>query len=137
MEKESERIKRKLLRIIGAGYLVLGIIVILASSRGITGFVIFEDIPSGVGYVLGIVFLIVGVLVLMAGGREPTFRGRDSLREHNKEAGYLAREAYREEHGRYPNKQELIRYIREHHERGTLHELVEERKHARKIISKV
>ena len=58
-------IRKKLLIFIGIGYLLLGIIVVLASFRGITGFIIAENLSGDIGKILGIVFFVIGILVLM------------------------------------------------------------------------
>ncbi len=66
MEKESELIKKRLVRLIGFGYFLLGAIIIFISFRGMTGFVVLEEIPESAGYVLGIISFVVGILVLMS-----------------------------------------------------------------------
>ena len=65
MEKESDKIKRKLLRFLGVGYLFLGFIIILGSFKGITGLVIADEITGGAGWLIGFVFFGIGIIVLM------------------------------------------------------------------------
>ena len=64
MARESEIIKRRLAIFIGVAYLLLGFIVILQSFRGLTGFVIFEDVPQQIGWLVGVVSIIVGIIVI-------------------------------------------------------------------------
>jgi hypothetical protein len=68
--KESDLIKRRVLKLIGFGYLLLGIIIWLFSFSGITGFVVYGDANLNLGWFLGVVFFIVGVVVLMAGRKK-------------------------------------------------------------------
>lgn len=65
MEKESDKIKKKLLRLVGIGYLLLGIVIILGSFEGITGFVIADGLSGGAGWFFGLVFLGIGIGLLM------------------------------------------------------------------------
>jgi len=57
--------KIKLSSIIGIIYLLLGIIILLNSFSGITGFVIFEDVNVKWSSVLGVVFVLIGILIIM------------------------------------------------------------------------
>lgn len=62
------------LRILGILYLILGIIILLNSFSGVTGFVVFEDADvSGSGF-LGVVFVVIGILILMAAKDNYTLR---------------------------------------------------------------
>jgi uncharacterized protein YjeT (DUF2065 family) len=64
-------LKKRLLIFIGLGYLLLGIIVLLMSFSGITGYVAFEgDLGRNIGGAVGFVFVVVGILVLMARDKE-------------------------------------------------------------------
>ena len=58
--------KKRVVRIIGFVFLVFGIILLLNSFSGITGYVIFKDVGKGVGSILGLVFVIGGLVLLMA-----------------------------------------------------------------------
>ena len=80
MIKESERIRGKMLVLVGIGYLLLGFVLILSTAR-ITGLVVVGNAPEGLGYALSIVFIVVGILVIMSGrtkehvGLETTLEG--------------------------------------------------------------
>jgi len=63
MIKESERIRGKMLVLVGIGYLLLGFVLILSTAR-ITGLVVVGNAPEGLGYALSIVFIVVGILVI-------------------------------------------------------------------------
>jgi len=76
MIKESDLIKRKLIRTIGFAYLLLGTIVLLNSFPSLTGFVIYEDIPAQAGGILGFVFIVVGIFVLMSSWSESRSLGK-------------------------------------------------------------
>ena len=51
-------------RILNVALIVLGVIVLLSSFGGITGFSILEDVSGSVGSVIGIVLIVGGVLLL-------------------------------------------------------------------------
>ena len=134
-EVESVRIKRKLVRLIGIGYFLLGCIVILISSENITGLVISENFSGTYGQILGIVFIVAGILIfLSARKRYNEFKGRDSLRRHNEEARFYAQQDYTEEYGRHPNNPKLRNYIRRLHERGKLSDVIEEQRQKKKAL---
>lgn len=76
MIKESELIKRRLVRAIGFAYLLLGAIVLLNSFPALTGFAIYEDIPAQVGEILGFVFIGIGIFVLMSSWYESRSLGK-------------------------------------------------------------
>ena len=64
MLKENNIKKRRLARAIGFAFLLVGLVIILASVPGITGFAVFDGAPSGAGFVLGIVAFLVGIVML-------------------------------------------------------------------------
>src|SRR3989344_5811606 len=68
MIKESERIRGKMLVLVGIGYLLLGFVLILSTAR-ITGLVVVGNAPEGLGYALSIVFIVVGIVVIVSGRR--------------------------------------------------------------------
>ena len=51
---------------------------------------------------------------------------------HNNEAHFYAARHYKEIYGRKPTHEELREYIREIHESGDLHSIIEEEKHKRR-----
>jgi hypothetical protein len=62
--------KREYVKVLGLGYFILGIFLLLNAKIGITGAVIgTSTISSAISLILGLVFMIVGMVVL-AGGKE-------------------------------------------------------------------
>ena len=53
-------------KIISLGSIVIGIIILLNSFSGITGFIVLEDVGKTASSILGIVLVISGILLLMA-----------------------------------------------------------------------
>ncbi len=92
MTKESEIIKKRLTIFIGIAYLLLGFIVILQSFRGLTGFVIFEDVPQQIGWLAGVASIVVGIIVIaVSRGAVIVY---DAKRARNKEHDYMLRDKH-------------------------------------------
>lgn len=87
MTKESENIKKRMVRLIGVAYLLLGFIVILQSFRGITGFVIVEEVPQTIGWLIGLAFIAVGIFVI-ASSKEAVIEVYDSKRGRTIDENY-------------------------------------------------
>ena len=77
---------RKINLVLGWIYLILGIVILLNSFQGITGFVVFSDASVGWGWFLGLVFVVIGVVVLAA-GREDEEGGLEKLAKVKGEIG--------------------------------------------------
>jgi|SRR3989344_500283 len=65
------------LRITGIILVVIGIILIFNSFSNITSYVVYEDVPQGVGSVVGII-IVIGGAILMSMKRQEAYRARES-----------------------------------------------------------
>ncbi len=120
------RFSGKTIRLAGVLSFVIGIIFLIHSFSGITGFIIHEELNKNTSSILGAVFILIGIILLSARrDYEYGLRSRDSLRIHNEEAHYAARETFRRQYHHNPNKEELKKFIRKYHERGWLGDLVD------------
>ena len=121
-------IGRKVLVLSGIISIIIGFLFILNSFSGITGFAVFDDLGRGKSSIIGVVLIIAGIVLLSARRDyewgEKGLRSRESLRKHNEEARYYSYRAFRQQYHRKPNKEELREFVRVHHERGWLHDLV-------------
>jgi hypothetical protein len=126
--------KKRVFRILGTVFLVIGATFLFNSFSGLTGFVILE-VNRNVSEVLGLIFVLIGVIILsltkelqelaedieeeiekLIGSRRGHRPRRISdAQKENKEARYIFREMYREQHRRYPNTQELKEFIEPYH----------------------
>ena len=116
--------KFNLWKIFGVLFFIKGAVLLFLFYYGMTGFAIVEDLSSRTGSVLGLA-LVIGGIGLFLFEREDRFRGRDSLRRHNKEAEYAMKQTFIEEHGRHPSRKELRELTRKYHVSGELHEIVD------------
>lgn len=64
----------------GVGFFLLGVILLLSSANGLTGFVIAENTPIPVSF-LGMLFTFVGSVLLVVGAREPERRAPEQRRD--------------------------------------------------------
>lgn len=59
--------KAKVMKNLGIFFFLIGVVLILNSLSGITGFIIAERVGTSVSGILGLVFLVVGVLLFVSG----------------------------------------------------------------------
>ena len=75
--------KKILQSILGILFIFTGIVLILNSFSGITGFVVFENISKNTGSIFGIVFIVVGALLFVIRGEEQRkYRAEELLRAY-------------------------------------------------------
>lgn len=126
-------------RFTGILFFWVGITLILNSFSSITGYIITENISKNISGIWGLVFIIVGIFIFLKledittiydsrQTKRTNLKPRKSLREHNKQAQIFAKKAYHKEYGKNPTQQELKKYIRQLHEKGELHEIIEYQK---------
>jgi len=127
--------KVSLKKILGAFSFLVGIILLISSQSGITGNVVGER-ADAVSSILSLVLIIGGIVLIAYSSRdfgdfykdykkdENWFRGRESLREHNKEARLAAKKEYFNINNKNPDKKELKEFMRGYHEKGLLPHII-------------
>lgn len=123
------------IRFLSISFILIGILIIGNSLLSITGYTILDNINNSKGYYVGAWFIASGIILLTISLREAynaELKSRQSLRMHNHEAHFYAEKHYKEIYGRKPTHEELREYIREIHESGDIHDIIEEEKRGKK-----
>ena len=124
-------IKMKSKYFFGFTLVIIGVVTILTSATGITGFAISNNFKDEINFIFGVIPLIAGLLLLLFGrGDEDSYSGKgkdrmksnDGLRKHNREGRRGAEQMYFEQHGERPgaNSEEFKTFKRVVHEDGSL-----------------
>lgn len=147
---------KKIFRIAGAFIALIGIVLILNASSGITGFTILEGIGKTAGYIIGLVLILGGILFYM-GGRMSEEAGLSKklkvydLSHGSKEAKpnevYVLEDGYGNritlgglrrqitEYERDPDGAELKKILREEYSAGLQELALDEEEQKRKIAT--
>jgi len=114
------------LRIPGMVFVAIGLVFLLTSFSGITGFVVDGEVEADYGYFIGIVFAIAGLLLWISGGemRQAINKSRESVVADSNEIKAAASKDYREKYGRNPVANELISYVKRLQESGEIRDVV-------------
>lgn len=123
---------RNNIRVFGLLFILIGLILVANSFR-LTGFAVLESVEGTATSIIGIL-LVVGGIILVSFGRQSYshLKSRAALRQHNSEARWAARRAYRTQYGHNPTRVDLRKYERTLHDSGDMDSVVEEQKSRRK-----